>query len=421
MRIVPTSKELMKTVGVAAAVCVAFAIFTYLALSSPVWRWILALGLSGLIIDRWIRNKLGSRRGYGTCYLLAYQWTRRNMVFLVATSSILSAVSLAMHVESRWSAKRQAAVRSCGLHDVETASSSVVIVEGDETSGSGFWVTLDTVITNNHVIDHNPDLTVNKRFPATILATDSLRDIALLSVPTIDPKPVPLVGTATTPALAEDVFAIGYPVGRNLTVSKGIVSALTSDDYDDRQYIQTDAAISPGSSGGPVVDRCGRVVGMATQTLRGAENVGYAITWRQLSARMEQMRSALESSTPEERELTYPSEQTEVVAKYYLTLGAGDLQAAYDFYSVARKARLPYDSWAKGLGKTVFIRLIDVRPGERSNMVKVHFYSTEEVEAGSWEWRTGEFEGTWTLTREGGLWKMNESIIKDITSPATPQ
>lgn len=343
------------------------------------------------------------------------------MVILCAVSLILSSAALLLEVESRWRAATRQPERTCGMEDIESASASVVLIQGKEVDGSGFWVTPTIVMTNNHVVDHNPELVVDKRFPATVLATDSLRDIALLSVTFVDPEPIPVRVSDQPPRLADDVYVIGHPIGRNLTVSKGIVSALTSDDYDDRQYIQTDAAISPGSSGGPVVDKCGRVVGMATQTLRGAENVGYAISWSQLSQRMDQMLTALESSTREERELTYPSEQTEVVAKYYSTLGAGDLQAAYDFYSTARKARLPYDSWAKGLGKTVFIRLVDVRPGERTNIVKAHFYSTGEVEAGTWEWRTGEFEGTWTLTREGGLWKMNESNIKDITKPADSQ
>ncbi|KAA0231992.1 MAG: serine protease [Armatimonadetes bacterium] len=331
----------------------------------------------------------------------------------------MAATSLSLQIDARWRAATTPPDRPCGMEDIETASSSVVIVRGKEADGSGFWVTPSIVMTNNHVVDHNPDLKVGKDFPATVLATDSVRDIALLSVPNVYPEPVPLRGIEEMPRLADDLYVIGHPIGRNLTVSKGIVSALTNDDYDDRQYIQTDAAISSGSSGGPVVDRCGRVVGMATQTLRGAENVGYAIAWSQLSSHMDRMLKVVEGSSPEERELTYPSDQTEVVAKYYSTLGAGELAEAYDFYSASRKARLPYESWAQGLGKTVFIRLVSVTPGDKSNSVKVHFYSTEEVNAETWEWRTGEFEGTWTLTREGGLWKMNESNIKDITKPTT--
>lgn len=420
MRIVPTGSEFRRTAWRALGGLVALLAVFVIGLTSTVLSWVIFAAC--LLALAWhFRSNAEVVRAVRFGYLRSYQWVRAHMVTLCAVSLVFSSAALVLEVESRWRAATRQPERTCGMEDIESASASVVLIQGKEVDGSGFWVTPTTVMTNNHVVDHNPELVVNKRFPATVLATDSLRDIALLSVTFVDPEPIPVRVSDQPPRLADDVYVIGHPVGRNLTVSKGIVSALTSDDYDDRQYIQTDAAISPGSSGGPVVDKCGRVIGMATQTLRGAENVGYAITWSQLSQRMDQMLKALESSTREERELTYPSEQTEVVAKYYSTLGAGDLQAAYDFYSTARKARLPYDSWAKGLGKTVFIRLVDVRPGERTNMVKVHFYSTEEVEGGTWEWRTGEFEGTWTLTREGGLWKMNESNIKDITKPADSQ
>jgi len=418
MRIVPTGSEFRKTLSSVIILLLVSAAALFLSMSSAVWTWLIMAGvIVGLFFE--LRRHPALVRALRFGYLRSYQWVRAHMVTLCAVSLVFSSAALVLEVESRWRAATRQPERTCGMEDIESASASVVLIQGKEVDGSGFWVTPTIVMTNNHVVDHNPELVVDKRFPATVLATDSLRDIALLSVTYVDPEPIPVRVSDQPPRLADDVYVIGHPIGRNLTVSKGIVSALTNDDYDDRQYIQTDAAISSGSSGGPVVDKCGRVIGMATQTLRGAENVGYAITWSQLSLRMDQMLKALESSTREERELTYPSEQTEVVAKYYSTLGAGDLQAAYDFYSTARKARLPYDSWAKGLGKTVFIRLVDVRPGERTNMVKVHFYSTEEVEAGTWEWRTGEFEGTWTLTREGGLWKMNESNIKDITAPST--
>lgn len=396
---------------------VLFFVLGYLAISSGSGGWmaLVILVATGLLWAYQGRAKLGPRIRF--VYLRGYQWVRAHLVVLCAVSLVISTVALVLEVEYRWRAATTVTERPCGMDDIEEASKSVVLIQGNEADGSGFWVNPTTVMTNNHVVDHNPELMVNKQFPATVLATDSLRDIALLSVTYVIPEPVPVRASDERPRLADDLYVIGHPVGRNLTVSKGIVSALTSDDYDDRQYIQTDAAISPGSSGGPVVDRCGRVVGMATQTLRGAENVGCAIAWPQLSARMDSMLKALETSTKEERELTYPSEQSEVVAKYYSTLGAGDLQGAYDFYSTGRKARLPYDSWAKGLGKTVFIRLVDVRPGDKPNVVRVHFYSTEEGEGGYWDWRTGEFEGTWTVTREGGLWKMNESNIKDITKP----
>lgn len=419
MRIVPNSRELIRTATFTLALCVGLILVALLALSSESWAYSLAAVGVLVTVDFAVRERTGSRQWYRQRYLLGYQWARRNVVAISLISLLLSVANLAAMVEGRWHNTSSSSAKLCSIDDVNAAASSVVVVQGKNGVGSGFWISPTTVVTNNHVVDHNPELVVEKSFPATVLATDSLRDIAILSVPGVIPTPNPLQPAQSIPPLADDVYAIGHPLGRNLTISKGIVSAVTRDDYDDRQYIQTDAAISPGNSGGPVVDRCGRVIGMTTQTLRDAENVGYAITWTQLSARIDEMMKAAATSSTEERELTYPSDQAEVVAKYYSTLGGGDLEDAYSFYSAARKARLPYENWAKGLGKTVFIRLVSVGTGDRPNVVSVHFYSTAESDDDPWTWKTGEFEGTWTLTREGGLWKMNESNIKDVTPSPT--
>lgn len=371
---------------------------------------------------------------YPNLYYLA--WRGYNFLQKKAVKAILpicflaiglSLLNLGILIADRRQAPNNApdAPIECGRKNVEQASQSVALIEGLQISGSGFWVTENILATNNHVVDHNPDLSVSG-YPVRVLATDSLRDIALLEMKNsqsligdgefgFGQSSLPLSGYEGNLYLADEVYVIGYPLGRNLSISRGIVSAFTKDDYDDRRYIQTDAAISPGNSGGPVVDRCGRVVGMATQTLRGAENVGYAIEYHQLSGRIKEMLETAKNATPQELEQTYPSEQAEVVAKYYTTLGGGDFEGAYSFYSSARKTRLPYENWLKGLNRTVFVRLIAVKQGGSVNAVEVHFYATEEKKDNPWEWDTGEFQGSWTLIRENGLWKMDESNIKDIT------
>lgn len=309
----------------------------------------------------------------------------------------------------------------CGQADIQKATDSVVLLEGEYGTGSGFFVNKNFIVTNNHVIDHNPITHIyvgdqDLGSLARVVATDSLRDIALIKINSYNDMPY-LSGAVRPVVPVDEVYAIGYPLGRNLTVSKGIVSALTLDDYDDRRFIQTDAAIVPGNSGGPLVDICGKVVGMNTQTLQGQENVGFAIEYAQLNGRIQEMIAATNGATPEEIQLNYPSEQAEVVAKYYTTLGGGDLQGAYDFFATIRKAKLPFENWRIGLERTIFIRLVSVELTDKANTIKVHFYATEEKEDNPWEWKTGEFEGTWTLVRESGLWKMNESNIKDITKP----
>ena len=348
-------------------------------------------------------------------------WSHKHVLLLFTISILISLINAAsITLNFMGDGMKPPTPKICTQAEIEQASKSVVIIEGKKATGSGFWIDADTVLTNNHVVDHNPNLLVNKTLPVKVIATDSLRDIAILRVVDAS-QPSPLAFVDSSPNLADDVYVIGYPLDKNLSITKGIISAFPSDDYDDRNYIQTDAPISFGNSGGPLVDRCGRVVGMNTQVLSGAQSVGYAIAWDQLTQRINEMTQANKNATPQELEQTYPSEQAEVVAKYYTTLGSGDLEGAYSFFSTARKAKLPFDNWKIGLAKTYFIRLVSVSLSSTPNTINAHFYAAEFTDDYGWDYKVGEFEGTWTLVRENGLLKMNESNIKDITKPvATP-
>ncbi|MEK7202150.1 MAG: trypsin-like peptidase domain-containing protein [Patescibacteria group bacterium] len=351
--------------------------------------------------------------------IVSWIWRKLKVLHTIIIVLIYIAISVSVY----WLATESSYVEEffgCPLSNISQVADSVVMIEGEQGVGSGFFVEKDFIVTNNHVVDHNPITRIlvgdqDIASVARVVATDSLRDIALIKITNYNDMPF-LQGATEPVFLVDEVYAIGYPAGRNLSISKGIVSALTLDDYDDRRFIQTDASIIPGNSGGPLVNICGKVVGMNTQTLQGQENVGFAIEYSQLNDRIQAMIKTAEGATPQEIKLSYPSEQAEVVAKYYTTLGGGDILGAYNnFYSSSRKARLPYDNWSKGLEQTIFIRLVSVELSDKPNVINAHFYATERnIE--TWEWKTGEFQGTWTLVREGGLWKMNESNIKDITT-----
>lgn len=338
----------------------------------------------------------------------------RIILFLVVGNFLFSAGVNAFVVYSLFDIRSD---YGCSKHDVREASESVVYLYGDEGSGSGFWVAPNVVLTNNHVVDYNPNMKLEapdgEAHEVKVIATDTVRDLALLEVPN-PPEYVEVIEFADTPPqLVEDVFAIGYPQDLNLTITEGVVSSVKRDDYDDRIYIQTDSAINPGNSGGPLVNMCGQVLGVNTYTLWDAQNIGFAITSDQVGKRVSEMLAAAQSASPEERVREYPSEEAEVVAKYYHTLYDGGLDKAYDFYSEARKQRLPYENWKKGFEKTVFITFKSVELTGRPNVVKVNFLTTERGE--NYQYITKEFGGEWSLVREGGVWKMDESNIKDLS------
>lgn len=161
--------------------------------------------------------------------------------------------------------------------------------------GSGFIVDKNGVIlTNKHVIsDPKAEYTVmtseGKKYGAEILARDPVDDVAIIKIePPADGLPIVELGDSGNLELGEEVIAIGNTLGlfRN-TVSKGIVSGLARSiaaktDFDEpikelRGLIQTDAAINPGNSGGPLVNMEGKVIGINTAIVFGAQNVGFAI------------------------------------------------------------------------------------------------------------------------------------------------
>ncbi len=304
----------------------------------------------------------------------------------------------------------------CGKQDIIKAIDGVVRIEGENASGSGFWVGQDIILTNNHVISFNRDFKIITSdgipYVSKVLATDSVRDLALIKV---SGGPDKILKWRERPIeLLNEVYVVGYPYnGKQISVTKGIVSGITQDEYDDREYIQTDAAFNAGNSGGPLVDECGRVVGLNTMIIWNSENMGFATKAAQVEDWIKGMLEKSEYASPEERAIGYPNDQAEVVAQYYDTLSQGQFEEAYAFYSQARKARLPFENWKKGISHTYFIRLKNFYVVDYPDVVYASFIATEY----SPDWvdlKTREFNGEWTLVRENGLWKMDGSNIAEV-------
>jgi S1-C subfamily serine protease len=140
-----------------------------------------------------------------------------------------------------------------------------------EVTGSGVIASADgRIITNHHVLDNAEKVTVSvpglkKRYPARIVGTDPQTDIALLRIEPDAPLAAAPLGSAKPLRVGQWVLAIGNPYGLDGTVSLGIVSAKGRNlEIPDlmNDFIQTDAMIDRGSSGGPLVDLDGRVVGI---------------------------------------------------------------------------------------------------------------------------------------------------------------
>jgi len=164
--------------------------------------------------------------------------------------------------------------------------------------GTGFFVSADgLVVTNYHVIDGANYATV-ERFDGGVLrvegvvALDGASDLVLLKVTPADAAPLPTlpVGPSEPPRVGTTVYAIGHPLGLRNVLSEGLVSGL-GDAGRGQHFIQTTAAISPGSSGGPLMTTDGVVVGVTTATVRDAQNLNFAMPASRIRALLAQPRA----------------------------------------------------------------------------------------------------------------------------------
>ncbi len=153
--------------------------------------------------------------------------------------------------------------------------------------GSGFFVEVDRIVTNRHVLEgaHRAEIhsSTGTVYPVKgVLAVDAEGDIALLKidVPVNPIKPLPL--DKTSPQEGESVVVIGNPLGLEGSVTNGIVSAVRDIPTFGR-IIQITAPISSGSSGSPVVNMQGQVIGIATLQITGGQSVNFAIPSERIS------------------------------------------------------------------------------------------------------------------------------------------
>lgn len=162
--------------------------------------------------------------------------------------------------------------------------------------GSGFFIASDRVITNRHVIEKSSRVEIHlidgKKFPVRgVLAVDGEGDLALLQVDVPKALAIPLPIVRAVPQEGESIVVIGNPFGLEGSVSNGIVSAVREiSGYG--KIIQITAPISPGSSGSPVVNMYGQVIGIATLQAAEGQSLNFAIpSERILQLKVSEVRS----------------------------------------------------------------------------------------------------------------------------------
>ncbi len=161
---------------------------------------------------------------------------------------------------------------------------TIITTAGDKpiAQGTGFVVSADGVIVTNYHVIKEGNKAIVKFSDGTVLpvdgvlAADKVRDLVIVKIHGKTFRTLTL-GDSDRVQVGEEVVAIGNPLGLELTVSNGIVSGLRTDKQAGGKFLQTTAPISPGSSGGPLFNMLGEVVGINTMYLEGGENLNFAI------------------------------------------------------------------------------------------------------------------------------------------------
>lgn len=208
-------------------------------------------------------------------------------------------------------------------------SSAISASASPSATGSGIFVSDKIVVTNNHVISGAKKIEViikdgNKvsTYIAKVLSTDKTSDLALISIEDemfTGIGTLPFAISTRTRDVGTSIFTMGYPMatymGEEVKITDGIINSKTGYDGDIVTY-QISAPIQPGSSGGPLFDKAGYLIGITNAGIREAQNVGYAIKGSYLCNLIESAPVTInipENNTIENMELT---EQVKQLSKY---------------------------------------------------------------------------------------------------------
>ena len=164
---------------------------------------------------------------------------------------------------------------------IENSLKSVVTIRTDVSQGTGFIISNDGfIVTNAHVLSGARELYIldyqQNKYSAELIGYNITYDLVLLK---ISGNYTSLeLGNSKDVQIGEKVIAIGNPLGLQFSVSEGIVSAVDrAGENNINAYIQTDAALNPGNSGGPLINKEGEIIGINNFKIGGGENLGFAL------------------------------------------------------------------------------------------------------------------------------------------------
>lgn len=305
---------------------------------------------------------------------------------------------------------------------IKDVSHSVVRIIGGKGEGSGFMVGDGLILTNHHVIADEPSPKIvywDGTFETgNVFATHAGSDLAIITVS----KHLPQLSWADGESVptGEPVLTFGFPLGGQLdgavTVNDTTVSGdrVNSNGGDPVYYVQLAGGSIEGMSGGPVVDLCGKVVGVNDLGTAGALSLAIdKVTAKNFifnaTDQPEYFRGGIAKI-----EFNPDASPEELVRAYYNYLKVRNFQEAYNLLSPNFIGNVDYETWVKGFAYELDTTVNDIQIDKRYPMrVKVWLTSTD-YENGIFYYKS--FEGAWLVRKIDGHLKLWESNIKETTN-----
>ena len=310
---------------------------------------------------------------------------------------------------------------ACNEKDsIEKVRKSVVRIIGGISEGSGFAIASNgLILTNFHVIEFEPNPKVilpdNTFQTAEIMMADKNADLAIVNINSN--LPVISWGLPSELDPAEELLAIGFPSGGQLSgeasVNKGSLAGRRRSKDVGVEYLQTDTTLTPGVSGGPMINICGEVVAINTAGLSG---LSLGISADSIKQKWLEMATA-KDSLKDIKKTTFDPDKSplEAVRAFYNYLKARKLEKAFELLSDNFKKGYSFDQWKKGyepLLDTTVIKIEDDK--EEENRVNVKL-STKNMDNDEIVYKY--FEGYWDVKDVSGKWLLWDPEIKEIENP----
>ncbi|MBA2174423.1 trypsin-like peptidase domain-containing protein [Halobacillus locisalis] len=311
----------------------------------------------------------------------------------------------------------------------------VVQIElSDGTIGSGFlYNDQGDIVTNAHVVANHKDVTVmtteSKEMPGEVIGVSRNTDVAVVRVPGLKGRePLP-VRSEETVELLDEVLALGSPLGLQNTVTRGEISGLDRnlqiDPFEYEGVYQISAPISPGNSGGPLIDgNTGEVIGINSAKI-GQETIGFSIPIADVLPMVKQWSESPMESLPEFPELTSTpgapvavtdaEQATYLVQYFYDSVNQGDFVTAYSLLGSSWQETTTFEQFRSGYYNTLSVEVDNLVADPTDSGVKVTaFLTAEETKNG--EVSIKKYKVTYPVKYENKSMKILNGSGEELTT-----